>query len=258
MASYQSVLRGSKKTFGISGGLLKLFALLMMTLDHFAVIIIHNGKLYGFIQEYYDMAVATPEGQWWLKLYEVFRIFGRLSFPVFAFLLVEGFLHTQNFWKYFSRVLFFALLSEVPYDIALYNEIYNFQKQNTLFTLATGLLVMYCMKRCRKHPELKWLSVIAGMAVAEFGRLDYGALAVLMIALMYNFHKEKTLMIASGVIISIIDSLDLYGFAALSFLLIWFYNGERGRFHFKWLSYIYYPLHLILFFVMIYIGAQLT
>jgi hypothetical protein len=114
------------------------------------------------------------------------------------------------------------------------------------------------MKRCRKHPELKWLSVIAGMAVAEFGRLDYGALAVLMIALMYNFHKETTLMIASGVIISIIDSLDLYGFAALSFLLIWFYNGERGRFHFKWLGYIYYPLHLILFFVMIYIGAQLT
>lgn len=237
---------------------MKLLALLLMTLDHFAIVIIHNGKLYGFIQEYYEMAVATPEGQWWLKLYEVFRVLGRLSFPIFAFLLVEGFLHTRNFWKYFVRMFLCAILSEIPYDIALYNEVINFEKQNTLFTLAVGLLVMYGMKRWHKHPELKWLSVIAGMAVAEFGKLDYGALAILMIALMYNFQREKVLQMGIGAVLSAVNCLDLYGFAALSFLPIWFYNGEKGPFHFKWFGYIYYPLHLIVFYIMIYVGAQLT
>lgn len=197
MVSYQSALKKSRKGPGVSAAFLKLLALVTMTIDHFAVVIIRNGKLYGYSQEYYQMAIATETGQRWLKLYTLCRYVGRLSFPIFAFLLVEGFIHTSDFWKYFRRVLIMALLAEVPYDLCFYNETYNFTAQNTGFTLAAALLVMYFMKRWRSHVELKWLSVIAGCAIAEYLHFDYGSLAILMIALMYNFRKEKNLSMLS-------------------------------------------------------------
>ena len=256
--SAQKALDMLRKRAGFSGGLLKTIALLSMTLDHFAVIIIRNGKLYGYSPEYYQMAIATPAGQRWLALYRVFRLLGRLAFPIFAFLLVEGFIHTGDFWKYFRRVFLMALLSELPYDLAFFNASYNFERQNTGFTLACGLLMLYGMKRFRKKPLYKWLSVVLSCAMAELLRFDYGAVAILSIALMYNFRKEKALQTFSGALCSAVKSYESFCLGAAAFLPIFLYNGERGRFHSRWLFYIYYPLHLIVMYLMIYAGSMIT
>lgn len=253
-----SFFYSNRKGFGLSAGALKLLALISMTMDHFAKIVILNGKLYGYQEEYYQMAIATPEGQHWLRLAHILIFAGRLAFPLFAFLLVEGFVHTSNFWKYLARVFLFALLSEVPYDVAFFNETYNFSNQNILFTFTVGLLVLYGMKRWRKNQLLKWSSVLLGMAAAEFGHLDYGALAILMIALLYDFRKEKPLRLLCGAVLSGANSMESYGLGAIAFIPIFFYNGERGRFSLKWFFYLYYPLHIAVFFGMIYVGAQLT
>lgn len=258
MVSYQSALKKSRKGPGVSAAFLKLLALVTMTIDHFAVVIIRNGKLYGYSQEYYQMAIATETGQRWLRLYTLCRYVGRLSFPIFAFLLVEGFIHTSDFWKYFRRVFIMALLAEVPYDLCFYNETYNFAAQNTGFTLATALLVMYFMKRWRSHVELKWLSVIAGCAIAEYLHFDYGALAILMISLMYNFRKEKNLSMLSLAVFSAINSKETYCLAALAAIPVFFYNGEQGRFRLHRFPYFYYPLHLAVMYLMIYIGSLIT
>ncbi len=257
MAAYQSVLKITKKGFSLSGTVLKVIAMLSMTLDHFAVIIIKNGKLYGFSEEYYQMALSTAEGQQWHMLYEVLVLCGRIAFPIFAFLLVEGFIHTSDFWHYFCRVFFMALASELPYDLAFYNSTYNFEAQNVGFTLAVGLLVMYCMRLAGRYGEWKLISVAVGCAAAEFLNFDYGALGVLMMALFYYFKNESTLRIVSGAAISALDSYDVHCLSALAFLPILFYNGERGRFHSRWFFYMYYPLHLAVMYIMIYVGAMM-
>ncbi len=257
MATYQSALKSTKK-FGISGTVLKLIAMFSMFLDHFALIIIKNGKLYGYSGEYYQMAIATPEGQKWLKIYEILRLFGMFAFPIFAFLLVEGFIHTSDFWKYFRRVLIMAVFAELPYDLALFNETYNFSRQNTGWTLVTALLVLYCMKKFRSNTAMKWCSVAAGAAAAEFLHFDYGALGIIMMALMYNFRKETLLRVVSGAVLTGVQTYESWCLGALAFIPIYFYNGERGRLRMKWFPYLFYPLHLIVLYLMIYVGAMIT
>lgn len=256
MATYQSALRRIKR-FGISASVLRIIALLSMLIDHFAVIVIRNGKLYGYSEEYYAMALATAEGQRWLRLYEICRVAGRLSFPLFCFLLVQGFVHTSNLRKYVLRVLILALVSELPYDLAMSNATYDLAHQNVCFTLLIGLLVMAGMKRYRLRTERKWGCVLLGCLMAYLLRGDYAVSGVLMIALMYNFRKEKLLQLCSGVAISGYRSFAHYGAGVLAFIPAYFYNGEQGRLRAKWLYYSIYPLHMLVFYIMIYIGAML-
>lgn len=258
MASYQSALNSSKKGLGISGTGLKLLALISMLIDHFAVIIIQNGKLYGYVPEYYAMAIETPLGQKWQAAYELCRLIGRLAFPIFSFLLVEGFLRSSDFWRYFRRVLIMAILAEVPYDLAFSNETYNFAMQNVGWTLAAGLLMLYGMRKFRRSTALSLLSPLLFGAVAELLHLEYGALAIFTMALLYIFRKEKGLRLFSGALLSGINSYESYGLGALAYLPIFFYNGERGRFQLRWFFYVFYPLHLLFMYLMIYIGAMIT
>ncbi|HBP24136.1 MAG TPA: conjugal transfer protein TraX [Oribacterium sp.] len=257
MSTYQSVLKSTKNHIGLSGGFLKLFAVLMMTAYDFAVVIIQNGKLYGYSEEYYQMAIATAEGMRWLKLYHILHFCGCFCVPIFAFLCVEGFLHSSHFWKYFGRMLLLALLSEVPFDLCMYNETYHFELQNPVFSLALGLLVLYGMKRNKKRVGRKWTGVALGCLVAYAAHFQFGIPILLGMALMYNFHKEKNLQMACGALVTAAASTSVHFLPVLCFLPLWFYNGERGRLPLKWFYYFYYPLHLMLFYAMIYIGALL-
>ena len=225
-----SALDTKKKGGGVSADLLKLLALVSMTFDHYAAIVIYNGNLYGFDREYHEMAIATAEGAHLMRLYHIFRIIGRLSFPIFAFLLTEGFIHTKDRRKYLGRVLL----------------------------LAVGILVMACMKKYRRKIALKWTCVAVGACLSELLHFDYGAFGIFLIALLYNFRKEKNLRVASGIFFSILLSLQNFGAAALSFLPIYFYNGEKGRLPLGRLLYFYYPLHLAFFYLLIVLGAKIT
>lgn len=256
MASYYSALRSTRK-FGISIDFLKTLAMLSMLLDHIGVMLIRNGKLYGYSPEYYQMAIETAEGRWWLRLSELCIYAGRLAFPLFCFILVEGFIHTRDLKRYIVRMLIFALVSELPFDLAFYNANYDFSGQNVGFTMLIGLLVMYGMRRFRRRTELKWLCVLAGMFAAEQLRVDYGALGVLLIVLLYNFRKEKLLQLGSGAVLASVLSYTKFLTAALAFVPVYFYNGERGWLRWKYFPYIFYPLHLSIMYAMVYIGSRL-
>lgn len=258
MATYHSVLKSTKKNIGFSGGMLKLLAVLMMTAYDFAVVIIKNGKLYGYVDEYYQMAIATEEGAKWLKLYNFLINFRHFSFPIFAFLLVEGFIHTSNIRKYFIRVFIIAIISEVPFDLCMFNETYNWSLQNPVFTLSTALLVMHFMEKWHRNTFKMWLPVILGSLIAYFANFQFGFWGVPGMALMYYFHKEKILQMIFGIIATAVGSVSIHFLPVVCFIPIWFYNGERGRFNPKWFYYIYYPLHLAAFYTMIYIGAMIT
>ena len=122
----------------LSGSTLKIIAIIAMAIDHFAASII----LYGILMQQNPSFLGHPVSMtipWW-NIYQVMRFIGRIGFPVFCFLLIEGFLHTSSKKKYATRLFLFALVSEFPFDYALFNTPFAPGYQNVFFTLFLGLL----------------------------------------------------------------------------------------------------------------------
>ena len=229
----------------MSGFVLKLIAVITMLIDHIG-------------------AVLFPDLQ-------IFRIIGRVAFPIFCFLLVEGLLHTKNTGKYLLRLSLFALASEVPFDLAFKGSAVDFSGQNVFFTLALGLLAIYATEKLAE--KSKWLlpvgiALTAAVAcAAELLHTDYGWYGIAMIAAIYLFRKSRAAL--SGAMIALIliysfvikqGSLLVYEIAALPVILM--YNGERGQNSaaVKYGFYAFYPAHLLcLYFLhMFFIPVDFT
>ena len=119
-----------RKEPAVTGFTLKLLAIITMVIDHVgASIILHHPDV-----SYPDSAIY--------HLYWVMRIIGRLSMPIFLFLIIEGIQHTSNKFKYGLRLLIFALISEVPYDLCFHNSIFYNKDQNVMFTLCICVIVL--------------------------------------------------------------------------------------------------------------------
>ena len=250
----QSITKQSK---GIDGSSLKIIAIAVMFIDHLAATVLegHILSTYGSIY-LYDMANMTRPA---VLLYFAMRIIGRLGFPIFIFLMIEGFEHTRNRWKYLQRLAIFALISEIPFDMAFNYRRLNFTSgkifeltyQNVFFTLAIGLFVLIIIKMIEEADLDKYLKiiliaaiVIAGMVVAEVLRTDYSAFGVLAIVVMYLLRKNRiNAVIWTCVTLTFASVLEI---AALIVLLpISRYNGKRGL-SMKYVFYAFYPVHLLL------------
>ena len=135
--SFGRWIENKKREIGFSHNALVIIGMLSMLIDHIGYELILNGKLYGYDHSLYENAISLPEASNWLILYRVCRIFGRLAFPIFAFLIVEGYRKTSNLFKYILRILVAALISEIPYDLMVFNQFLTLKSlgvQNVLFT----------------------------------------------------------------------------------------------------------------------------
>ena len=173
------------------------------------------------------------------------RCIGRLAFPIFCFLAVEGFLHTHDVKKYVRRLLLFGLLSEVPFDLAFFRTPFAPQHQNVYWTLALGVLAMAGLKRFEKENGLPgwqglvWAGGCAALALAA--HTDYHAIGVLIICTLYLTRADRKRQCLAGALLFLFELT-----APLAFVLVWFYNGQRGacsplqKKAFYW----FYPVHL--------------
>ncbi|HHX11665.1 MAG TPA: hypothetical protein GX731_02500 [Clostridiales bacterium] len=212
---------------------LKLIAIITMLIDHIGAVFI------------------TPN----TTSYLIFRSIGRLAFPIFVFLLVEGFHHTRDAKKYLTRLGIFALLSEIPFDLAFYGE-FHMGHQNIFFTLFLGLLLIMLMKEVEiKFPKnvvvinlINALLVIGFSIVAFLLKTDYNFLGILLITAFYLFRGSKVLLVLSILLIfgTPIGSISIL--ATLSMVFIALYNGEKGK-SMKYFFYIFYPAHLLILFL---------
>lgn len=231
-----------KEAMPFSGSVLKWIAIVIMFLDHagasllevFALNIYGNSPLAGQIDNLY----------FWYEVDQILRIIGRTAFPIFCFLLVEGAVHTHNPGKYLFRLAVFAAVSEIPFDLALHNQMIFWANQNVFFTLLSGLLVIQVFQR---YPAEGWkgMLALAVMAVAaEVCGTDYGAIGVVVIAVMYLL-RERPLAacILSLILLTLLNRMELYSIPA--FLAMALYNGTRGR-QPKYFFYAFYPVHLLL------------
>src|SRR5690554_3017221 len=209
----------------LSNSNLKIIAIISMLIDHIAVVNLFNIENSNLIY--------------------LMRIIGRMAFPIFAFLIVEGFYYTRNLNKYFTRLLIFAFISEIPFDLAIFNTIFNFTHQNVFFTLALGLLSISLYDKYKvKSKSLGFIYVLLICLFSIILRTDYNIFGILMIFVFYYFRNNFNLITFNIILINLITFSLIQIFAILSLLFIFLYNNKKGL-SLKYLFYVFYPGHLL-------------
>lgn len=220
----------SVKWNGLSSSTLKIIAMVTMVIDHI-----------GF-------AIYAVLPNFNMDIYKVMRGIGRISFPIYCFLLVEGFLRTGNVKKYMQRLFLFALISEVPFDVAFHDVCIYANKQNIFFTLLLGLAAIQGISKCMGFQTIKYIKqlgiILITTGIAEVIHVDYGAEGVFFIILLYygQYYGKKYMEILGTLGgLCLFQELPI----VLAFIPIHFYNGKRGL-RLKYLFYFFYPVHLII------------
>lgn len=188
---------------------------------------------------------------------QIFRMVGRLAFPIYCFLLAEGAHYTRNPARYALRLTIGALLSELPFDLACSGG-WDWGSQSVMVTLLIGFLMLECMKRTELLP-VQILTVVPFAALAEVCRTDYGASGVVLIAIFWLTRRSKpwlrTLLVFAGLLsvpsarIMVFDvgfSMELLGIFAMVPILL--YSGTKRSYAkpLQWAFYLFYPVHLTL------------
>ena len=216
-----------KKIQILNGTALKSVAALIMVIDHIG---------YMFF----------PKVIWIRKV-------GRLSFPIFAFFVAEGFFYTKDKRRYLFRMLLFAAFSELPFDLAFFGKWY-WKYQNVMFSFALAILALLIFEKCRRNKTWwGWALGLAGIAgcalVSVLLKTDYSYYAVILVAVYYIFRGAGRICSnGAGLLFQVLDHPhDVQTWSILSFVPLMLYNGEKGP-GLKWLFYLFYPGHLLLLY----------
>ena len=237
-----------ERKFGISAFTLHIFAMLFMLLDH--------------------MWATVVTGNIWMNYV------GRLAFPIFAFMLAEGYSHTSNFNKYLKRMLIFALISEIPFNLMNAGGLFDPFHQNVMWTFLISLIALKLIDKVfssDKTKLIKYLSValltILFVALGAITFVDYGGFGVLTVIMFYLLRGHKWWNYV-GQIIAIylinfvfLQNMDIpftlfgrefffptQGFAIFSLIFIFLYNGKQGLHnkYIKYFNYLFYPVHILI------------
>ena len=224
----------------MSGSSLKVLAMVTMLIDHTASYVLRY--IPAFTEPLINM------GHHYITWYFLLRCVGRLAFPLFAFLLVEGFIHTHNRRKYGRNILVFAFISVIPWNLTHGGHLYGFSL-NVMFTLFLGFLALCLAERWEQQKGSPRLAImLLGIIVgAAFLRMDYGTSGVSFILLLYVLRRQPLMRAAIGCCF-----LSARLIAGLAFIPITMYNGQRGFIHgpvSKYLFYAFYPSHLLLLYI---------
>ena len=242
---------------GISGYWLKMIAVITMLIDHSAATILER-----ILAQMPSWAPVTVDNCYRLDL--LLRGIGRMAFPIYCFLLVEGFHYTHSRRQYAFRLFVFALISEVPIDMALNQSVLELSYNNVFFTLWLGLLTIWAsdaiLLYMEKHLKEKlpsaaygilrvlamFVILLAGCFLAEaVFRSDYGASGICAIYILYMCRHQRM----GGFALAVFELGMLAGtieFAAFLMLIpMHFYNGTRGKQR-KYFFYAFYPVHLLI------------
>ena len=198
---------------------------------------------------------------------------GRVAFPIFAFMAVEGYFHTHSFKKYAQRMLIFAVLSEIPFDLMYGGTWFYPVHQNVIWTLLIGLLGIRAMEAVREKGKT-WLYLLTcaavtvlGFALGTLGMVDYYGMGVLTVFVFYFLHGREWWKLLGQIAalywinVSLIGGqifpIELFGLefevceqglALFSLVPIWLYRGRQGHHSkaFQYACYAFYPVHMLI------------
>ena len=212
---------------------LKVIAMIIMLIDHFAYVMLERGTGLG--------------GNFYI-LDRVMRSVGRIAFPIFCFTIVEGFQKTKDVRAYMKRLIIFALISEIPFDLAFRGVLIDRSYQNVFWTLAFGLMTLILYEHRWLPTWKRVLGFLVCFFVPQMIHTDYSVYGVLAIFAMYYFRNEPVKSCMAGYIVLLLQSTsEMWAF--VGFLLILMYNGQKGKGN-KFFCYWFYPVHLLLLIVL--------
>lgn len=214
---------------------LKWIAIITMIIDHIGAVLFPYS-------EYPDMIFL--------------RFIGRIAFPIFAFLIVEGYRHTKDVKKYGLRLLAFAFISEIPFDLAFMGSILEFEHQNVFFTLFLGLLAIYVFDQLKDKNRLFAIGTVYMIGViALMLKTDYQIFGVILIFGIYTATSKLSVygwIIIVNALLAYLSYLSggsiMQFFSIVSIIFISRYNGQKGK-GMKFLFYLIYPAHIFLLFI---------
>ncbi len=184
------------------------------------------------------------------------RLIGRLSFPIFAFLIAEGYFYTKNIKSYLIRLGTFAIISEMFFDLAFNNSVLEFESQNIFFTLFLGLVAISLFDRFKNKNYHLSLLILIGMGILSILlKTDYNVYGIILIFIFYLFRNQFIQTLFAIIVLNVIYSLAGYdqiysnqSASIVALVFIYFYNHKKGR-NYRYLFYIFYPLHLLLLYI---------
>lgn len=224
----------------MSSSVLKIIAIITMLIDHTGKALFTNSLIFSYI--------------------------GRISFPIFAFQISEGYIHTKNLKKYFYRLLIFAFISQIPFSLFLSTFSSAFSL-NIFFTLFLGLFSIYLYDTIIQKYNSKLLGILCAIFIAFIGnviKVDYGFFGVFSIFIFYIFKNYKFLLTTTFIfncILHFLNNIVISNFyypniilclcTMLPIIFINLYNGKQGNLNkkFKYVFYLFYPIHMLILYV---------
>lgn len=191
------------------------------------------------------------------KEFLVLDVIGRISFPIFCFVLVEGYCHTKNHKAHFTRLWIGAVISEVFFDLAFFGKIFAVEGQNVLFTMLIGVLTLKGMDECQG--KLKGIPFVAGLVASWLLKVDYGCYGIWLIVVFYYLRgmKQESLLVQTASHVASVTVLGWIQFFAVgSVPFITCYNGKKGK-GYKYFFYLFYPLHLLVLIMIRFLWNRL-
>lgn len=236
---------------GLTSNMLRILAMAFMICDHL-------------------WAKVVPGNDWLTYI-------GRMTFPIFAFMISEGFIHTSNLKKYIFRLLGFALISEIPFNLFYGGSWFYPYHQNVLFTLLLGLLAISLIDKAKKKRDVKTtvktVLLLFLLGIASFiSFVDYGFWGFLTVVMFYLFRKFPFAWLAQLIAMLLMNlilfegqtvpvelfgntyHLATQGYAVFSLIPIWLYGGRKGKSSkaLQYSFYAFYPLHMLIIYLAVY------
>lgn len=247
---------------GMTGYALKWVAIISMLIDHIGYVLLSPVLVESGIYSVSNLSPAYIKGLFeqgsigWVYLaYLLMRtVIGRVAFPIFCFLLTEGFLHTGNKKKYAGRLFLFCFLSEVPFDLVFFGQVWYPERQNVFITLLIGYLCIWWLDILEKKAYEKAsdhqmaipavilvmaISALLACALADGLQSDYGYKGILAILALYICRRDRKVQLLMCGITFLWEPTAL-----LALIPMGMYNGKKGK-GFKYFFYLFYPLHLL-------------
>ena len=234
----------------------------------------HKIEITSFSLHIMAMIFMLCDHMWGVSLVsnDIFTCVGRSSFPIYAFLIVEGYFHTKNLKKYVIRLLLFAIISEIPFNLVMGSNLFYPLHQNVLWSFLISIGLIHWNEKVKSQQAWKRILVIfVTICVAYIGGIitfvDYYNAGILMVLAFYFFRGKKwwnyigqllclwiinvEILQGLGYEVTLLNNvyfIPRQSIAVLSLIPIWLYNGKQGYYS-KTLQYFYYsfyPAHLLI------------
>ncbi len=206
------------------------------------------GSLSG--QELLDLMSSADNAMIYATIALILEAVQACAIPIFSFLLLEGFQHTSSFKKYVLKIAALAVITEIPYNFAMSGKLIDLSGRNPVFGLVIGLIILYLYhyfsEKSLQHRVIKIVVFVAAMFWASILEIQFAECLVIVLSVLWAFRAKPLYRNIAGTTAVVVCTLisPFYMAAAMGFLVVHFYNGEKGEG--KWVvNYLAYPVLLL-------------